>query len=161
MATTPCPRCGVELDARTSGRARLLACPDCGGVWLDRADAERILEHRPGALQHILLSRRVAATARIGYDIETPVRCPFDAEPLTKAEMDGVQVDSCRVHGTWFDAGEVHRIANANTSRPQEGEEPDAWKTPPGRASSSSSPATFEEVLDGLFEVLDEVDRRR
>lgn len=39
---------------------------------MERADAQRIIEHRPGALQHILLTQRVAAKARVGYDIETP-----------------------------------------------------------------------------------------
>lgn len=159
-ATSPCPRCGVELAERSSGKAKLLACRDCGGVWIDRADAQRILERKPGALQHILLTRRVAAKARVGYDIETPVRCPFDAEPLTKTDIDGVLVDSCRVHGTWFDAGEVHRIANAFTGKSdQPGAAEAKWEAPAGKSGEASSKSwTAEGFIDGLFEVLDEVD---
>ena len=159
VAATPCPRCGVELVERISGRAKLLACRDCGGVWIDRADAERILAHEPGALQHILLTRRVAAKARIGYDIETPVRCPFDAEPLVKSEVDGVLVDSCAIHGTWFDAGEVHRIANASTTNPDKAES--KWEGPTGRSSEASREWTAESFIDGLSAVFDEVDARR
>jgi len=161
VATFPCPRCGIELAERTSGRAKLLACRDCGGVWIDRADAQRILEHKPGALQHILLTQRVAAKARVGYDIETPVRCPFDAEPLTKAEVDGVLVDSCPIHGTWFDAGEVHRVANASTTRADNPSAPErSWELPRSRESSSTS-GTAGSVVDGLFAVLDEIDEYR
>lgn len=158
VATSPCPRCGVELAERTSGKAKLLACPDCGGVWIDRADAQRILERKPGALQHILLTQRVAAKARVGYDIETPVRCPFDAEPLTKADVDGVLVDSCPVHGTWFDAGEVHRIANAFTTHADKTAAAERSWEPPRTSGSSSSSASSGSVLGGLFAVLDEID---
>jgi len=75
----PSWRASVFIDA--AGYTRPVVRRDCGGVRIERADAQRIIEHEPGALQHILLTQRVAAKARVGYDIETPVCCPFDAEP--------------------------------------------------------------------------------
>lgn len=113
-ATTPCPRCGTELGERLSGRAKLLACRDCGGVWLTPDSARKVVEHIHGALSLVVLSERVAgASQRPVDDRVKTVCCPFDAEPLERVKVDGVDVDVCKVHGTWFDAGEVRRIANA------------------------------------------------
>lgn len=80
--------------------------------------------------------------------------------PLAKAEVDGVLVDSCAVHGTWFDAGEVNRIANAFTTKADKpaAAEP-SWDHL--RSGSSSSSSTEGSFVDGLFAVLDEIDDYR
>ncbi len=146
MATTPCPRCGTELGERLSGRAKLLACRDCGGVWLDPEPARKLVEHVHGALTLIVLSERVASGSKALVDHAKAICCPFDAEPLARVTVDGVDVDVCRVHGTWFDAGEVRRIANAYTTQLE------ARHTAPRKASS---PAESGDVFEFLGAVLD------
>jgi hypothetical protein len=74
------------------------------------------------------------------------VRCPFDGEPLGRVKVDGVDVDVCKVHGTWFDAGEVRRIANAYTAQLAE-------RLPAVRRDSSA--AEGGDVLAFLGAVLD------
>jgi Zn-finger nucleic acid-binding protein len=146
MATTPCPRCGTELGERLSGRATLLACRDCGGVWLAPESARKVVEHVQGALALIVLSERVAGSSRALVDRAKAICCPFDAEPLARVEVDGVDVDVCRVHGTWFDAGEVRRIANAYTAQLE------AQRPLPQR---DSTPAEDVGVLAFLGAILD------
>jgi Zn-finger nucleic acid-binding protein len=151
MATTPCPRCGTELGERLSGRATLLACRDCGGVWVAPEPARKVVEHVQGALALIVLSERVASASKALVDHAKPIRCPFDAEPLQRVSVHNVDVDVCRVHGTWFDAGEVRRIANAYTS-PVEGAAPAPRRE--ARASESGDVLVF---LDALLDATDEV----
>ena len=80
-----------------------------------------MLEHAQGVLAHVVLAGRIAgAAARVCGDLDKTILCPFDAEPLARVVADGVDVDTCRIHGAWFDAGGVRRIANAFTTQPEE-----------------------------------------
>ena len=40
-----CPSCGGELVELERSGVRIDACRQCRGVWLDRGELERILEH--------------------------------------------------------------------------------------------------------------------
>ncbi len=40
-----CPRCSVELTEIAREDSTLQRCPDCGGLWVDVADLNRILLH--------------------------------------------------------------------------------------------------------------------
>jgi len=44
MAMT-CPSCGGELVELDRSGVRIDACRSCRGVWLDRGELERVLEH--------------------------------------------------------------------------------------------------------------------
>ncbi len=77
-------------------------------------------------------------------------RCPFDAEPLQRVAVHNVDLDVCRVHDTWFDAGEVRRNANAYTA-PVEGGPP-----APRRGSGPTESGDVLVFLDALLEVTDE-----
>ena len=37
-----CPRCGAPLVERAHHQVKLDACPDCGGVWLDKGELEML-----------------------------------------------------------------------------------------------------------------------
>jgi Zn-finger nucleic acid-binding protein len=111
----PCPACGLPLEEQRSLGVVLQGCNACGGVWLDKDQARAVTTHIAGSLRVVLASDKVtrAKAGRQPASARTR-RCPVDAEPLTLVETDGVEVDVCQVHGTWFDADEVRRIANAN-----------------------------------------------
>jgi Zn-finger nucleic acid-binding protein len=40
-----CPRCSVELQEISGKDSTLQRCPDCGGLWTDVADLNRVLLH--------------------------------------------------------------------------------------------------------------------
>jgi hypothetical protein len=72
-----------------------------------------------------------------------------------------VLVDSCPIHGTWFDAGEVHRIANASTMNADKRSAPEPSSELLRSRETSSTTWTAESVIDGLSSVFDEIDRYR
>ena len=147
----PCPRCDVPLDERKFGRTTLHACRPCGGVWLDTAQARAVTTRSQGILPLVVASEKVARSASGGAAEPRPLRCPLDAELLRHVHVDGVEVDVCRVHGTWFDAGEVRRIANAHTEQLTASSAPETPKKP----SSDSDPITA--FIDAVSATLDEI----
>lgn len=40
-----CPRCNVEMDELEGDDTTLKKCSDCGGLWIDVADLNRVLLH--------------------------------------------------------------------------------------------------------------------
>jgi Zn-finger nucleic acid-binding protein len=40
-----CPSCGARLVEIDRSEITIDACPECRGVWLDRGELDRILEH--------------------------------------------------------------------------------------------------------------------
>jgi predicted RNA-binding Zn-ribbon protein involved in translation (DUF1610 family) len=47
-----CPKCGEPLVDTTSPQAQMAACPECGGIWLDKGAWEgRVGPKAPGWLQ--------------------------------------------------------------------------------------------------------------
>jgi Zn-finger nucleic acid-binding protein len=114
MSSMLCPACGGPLEEQKSQGIALHGCAACGGVWLDKDQAEAVTT-RIGALRVVLASDKVTRAAAGHPSPSARTRlCPLDGEPLTVALADEVEVDVCTLHGTWFDAGEVRRIANAD-----------------------------------------------
>jgi len=40
-----CPRCSVEMSETTNEEASLQRCSECGGLWIDSSDLNRLLLH--------------------------------------------------------------------------------------------------------------------
>jgi Zn-finger nucleic acid-binding protein len=40
-----CPRCSVEMTEIASDESTLQRCPNCGGLWVDVAELNRVLLH--------------------------------------------------------------------------------------------------------------------
>lgn len=107
-----CPRCLSNLVEGRIGALTAHVCPRCVGVWLttdmtwkvaDGLDETTLTELREGAER-----------ARAAVD-ETPdeLPCPccdkaMRRQRLARAALD---VDVCDAHGTWYDRGEIERIA--------------------------------------------------
>lgn len=54
-----CPKCGMELDEVDYKAVKVDACLSCGGMFLDRGEIEKVLEHErseknKGALTRLL-----------------------------------------------------------------------------------------------------------
>lgn len=107
-----CPRCGEGLLEYTDGDIRLLRCGSKHGVWASNAVSTRIVQARLPEL----VVREMAALdgeARFLHDPRDPIVCPQCEGPLATTWVPSAQlhVDVCAEHGTWFDAGELERVA--------------------------------------------------
>src|SRR5688572_20102787 len=97
----------------------MLACRACGGVWLDNASTQKLVQAK--------LSEAAVTTARlVSENLETaantPYRrraqpseerpCPMCRKPLVESVVPeiGAKVDVCAEHGTWFDRYELHAV---------------------------------------------------
>lgn len=108
----PCPRCSARLFEGRSSQLTLLGCGTCGGVWLSNEQSQSLVERLDRAV--LDLSDRAAVVARGKVlDGAATAYCPYDRLPLARVSVRGVTLDVCEAHGTWFDAGEVRRVASA------------------------------------------------
>jgi len=135
-----CPQCGDPLAAADAGQATLAcpACPGqamatwrlqptgrqpqghavhgcqrCGGVWVDRATLEVMVE---SASEQGAGDGRAPAVFRRELSMQPKVvyrSCSVCGHPMNRrnfARISGVIVDECRTHGTFFDAGELEDV---------------------------------------------------
>jgi Zn-finger nucleic acid-binding protein len=115
-----CPSCGVPLEGRDLGDARVLGCPTCRGIFVDHL-----------VLGGWMIDRASKAPAedaepalfdegwRVRYH-----RCPRCATLMNRvnfASGTGVILDVCIEHGYWLDAGELERMAARVRERGLEG----------------------------------------
>lgn len=109
-----CPRCKQGLSECENERMRYVECTSCGGLWLDEAAFERVVEERRSDTAEVLphgSKKTGAAPAR-----ETKVAylpCPVCGETMHRrnfGEGSGVVLDWCRGHGWWFDSEELARV---------------------------------------------------
>lgn len=89
------------------------ACGRCGGVWLDNDSARRIHEAAPEGAVALADQATAAGTASVDGAAAAP--CPLCAKPMARIPIQAarVEVDACGSHGTWFDRGELHAVADA------------------------------------------------
>ncbi len=109
-AGAPCPRCEGKLS--TLGDRGLVECSACGGVFVDHASLARIVEERETSGPLPVKDARPFERARHAVE-EGAVRylkCPQCHQPMNRVNFgrkSGVVVDVCKLHGTWFDSGEL------------------------------------------------------
>lgn len=112
----PCPRCRTasNLEGLLAGDMLVDHCGRCGGLWLDHAVFEKFQESEelsaPAMLSLAQLPKPTSEAPPHGY-----IPCP-DCEklmtPKNFARRSGIIIDSCKAHGTWFDAGELPAIVD-------------------------------------------------
>jgi Zn-finger nucleic acid-binding protein len=111
--TYPCPRCRARLVLRSAGEASLLVCVACGGAWLTHTAAGIVLAQGVGVAAGVL-SDELASSACIDADTTTAeLPCPACGAPLDRRTSQGVVVDTCVLHGTWFDRDELKQTVAA------------------------------------------------
>src|SRR5262249_50038432 len=107
----PCPACrAVMHDVRLADTA-LLECEGCHGMWIDAATFEHICasrEAQAAVLHQWPPTDRGAASVEVHY--RKCVACRKIMNRLNFGRLSGTIVDVCRGHGTYLDAGELHRI---------------------------------------------------
>ncbi len=107
-----CPGCGKDLQRLTLGETTLLECPSCDGVWMDADEFERMCADREmqTAVLHRFQARRAAPAGAVRY--RRCLRCGSMMNRVNFGKLSGAVIDVCRGHGTFLDAGELHRIAD-------------------------------------------------
>ncbi len=114
-----CPQAGAMTEWRlrpTSQRPHghaVHGCRHCGGVWVDRATLDAMLE---SAAEQGVGDGRAPAVRRRELSMQAKVvyrACSVCRETMTRrnfARISGVIVDECPTHGTFFDAGELEDV---------------------------------------------------
>lgn len=106
-----CPRDGKTLDEITVGRFGVDRCEDCGGMWFDRDELEKVKDERDENLSWLdfdLWSDEEKLKAG-----GTFVDCPRDGSPLYQIRYgtSEVMADVCpKCHGVWLDRDELDKL---------------------------------------------------
>ena len=92
------------------GSTALLECDACDGVWVDADVFEALCADREAqaAVIHRFDRGGAPAAGRVRYR-----PCPRCAKMMNRVNfgrLSGIIVDVCKGHGTYLDAGELHRI---------------------------------------------------
>ena len=118
-AAMPCPRCSAALFAGQVGHLDALGCGGCGGLWLDNAGSTAILQRYD--LDAEKLAQMVDGNAA-KREVRSPFEaakgpCPVCAQALQVVEHQGIRLDFCGQHGTFFDRGELAQVVQ-KSARP-------------------------------------------
>jgi Zn-finger nucleic acid-binding protein len=113
-AVCPCPHCRVNTKEITLGPSKLRECPVCEGLWVDTAALHQICTDRERQTTILGNAAEVVSAAQLAPERVRYVPCPICKQLMHRvnfARCSNVIVDVCKSHGTWFDKGELHRIA--------------------------------------------------
>lgn len=119
-----CPRCDTKLVPRLLSDVQVDECPACVGVFIDAVAIERIISERQQARAEAIVGAYSSVTRAPTVTARLYVKCPVCQAIMNRrmfARGAGVVIDICRLHGTWFDAGElpavVEFVANGGLER--------------------------------------------
>jgi len=105
------------MEARLVGDTLMDECPDCHGIWLDAAAVDRLVRERRQVSTEAVLGMGGPQAGSVSLQVAPPgrvyVKCPECATIMNRtnfAKRSGIIIDTCRGHGTWFDADELPRV---------------------------------------------------
>lgn len=104
-----CPKCGGELQQVSQDAIQVDRCAQCGGLWFDMLEADRLLKQRSGAAVDIG-SETTGEEHNQQGKIECP-RCHTQMIRMVDMQQHHIWYESCPVcYGKWFDAGEFRDL---------------------------------------------------
>ena len=105
-----CPGCTGKMALLGIGTTELFECAACDGLWVDAATFERLCTNADdqAAVLHQFSTPGADKAAPVRY--RKCARCTQLMNRVNFGRLSGVIVDACRGHGTYLDAGELHRI---------------------------------------------------
>ncbi|MGH9458789.1 MAG: zf-TFIIB domain-containing protein [Thermoanaerobaculia bacterium] len=105
-----CPRDGSDLGEREFEGVGVLMCPQCGGLFLDRGELNKLGGETVGDLEFSTLE----GDTHQHPDEWGVASCPRDGTEMEKVEFvieTNIILDHCpRCHGFWLDGRELARI---------------------------------------------------
>jgi Zn-finger nucleic acid-binding protein len=93
------------------GGMPIAECEKCDGIWVDNISFNEVCVDRQKRASLLGVASEIPETTlpvKIRY-----VKCPICRQLMHRnnfANCSGVIIDTCKNHGTWFDAQELHRI---------------------------------------------------
>lgn len=97
-----CPRCNAEMALREGAEFSLQRCAECGGVWLDVADLNRILIHHG-----LPVLDRMGGKANLEELAGTCPDCNVDLTVIEGSDKSGLFYESCEsCGGIWLELDE-------------------------------------------------------
>jgi Zn-finger nucleic acid-binding protein len=101
-----CPKCGGDLQPVVQDNIEVDRCAQCGGMWFDRMEADRLRKVKGSATAIDTGDARLGAELNQQGKIECP-RCHTQMIRMVDLEQPHIWYESCSVcYGKWFDAGE-------------------------------------------------------
>lgn len=150
-ASLVCPHCQAELVPGGVPDVALWCCARCGGAWTDTKGswlvARALLSAEARAAATLTRQRAKQRDAyRANARGASTRRCPSCGSALERghAAGRGVEVDLCRAHGTWFDAGEIERIVSAS----------EADRSGVDTSAATDDPRDFQRLSDKIVVAL-------
>lgn len=105
----PCARCESPLFEATEKDFSLLGCGRCGGAWMSNEDAAELLAGQ-ATMAKVLSDRLAEKTVVNPALLARDAKCPHCRGDLRMVRINGVELDVCVEHGTWFDRNEIQSV---------------------------------------------------
>jgi Zn-finger nucleic acid-binding protein len=106
-----CPRDGKTLDDIVISGSQVDRCEECGGIWFDRDELEKIKDERDENLSWLDFDLwRDEEKLKAGG---TYIDCPRDGSPLYQIQYgeSSVMADVCpQCRGVWLDRDELEKL---------------------------------------------------
>lgn len=99
-----CSKCGHGMEEVTYGDVTIDRCTNCGGLWFDTGEAEKLKDKWMG---HVLDTGSPSEGKKWDSvdDIACP-RCGKDMEKSSDPKQPHIWYEVCPEHGIFMDAGE-------------------------------------------------------
>ena len=119
QSTLRCPGCGEEMrHQRLSDTATIYECAGCGSAWLTPDTFTKLVTDReargtPATSAAVAVGLTKPKPIRVANTSTRYVHCPVCDGLMNRvnfSDTSGVIVDTCAVHGIWFERDELHAI---------------------------------------------------
>ena len=105
-----CPKCGGDLLPVVQDSIEVDRCDQCGGLWFDRMEADRLRKVKGSAGALDTGDAKVGEAQNQQGKIECP-RCHTPMIRMVDLDQHHIWFESCTVcYGRWFDAGEFQDL---------------------------------------------------
>src|SRR5258706_2920576 len=105
-----CPRDASPLESKQINESSVQACPQCGGMFLEHGQLNKVADPTPGDLEYSTVDLDSLEDA----DQYGPIKCPRDGAPMMKVDFNidtTIILDCCEsCRGFWLDGDELARI---------------------------------------------------
>ncbi len=129
-STARCPACDTLLGQLVSADVFIGGCSSCGGLWLDAAACQRLLNGSLSIGSRAFIRHHVGTASELPRGMPYRQRsqpherpCPICRGPLEQRAVSEprVTLDVCE-HGTFFDTGELTAFLDLEAERAFEAE---------------------------------------
>ncbi len=117
MSQIVCVKCDSVLDRTTVAGMEVDLCPQCGGLWLDKGEVER-LGKAPDAQVGLLRKQLLGDSKQKPTPSDLTTACPACSGKLREVRLNLVHVDFCtQCGGFWLDKGELESTLAATRGK--------------------------------------------